>query len=136
MYSYALLRITLGINLLIHGLVRFGNYFVFIETMEKNFKKTFLPQIILDSFVWILPPFEALIGLFLILGLMTRVSVILGAALLMILIFGTGLLQDWSTMSFQMIYATIYFILLFHICYNKYSVDEVIKSDTYNKDNQ
>lgn len=121
--AFTLLRMTLGINLLIHGLVRFGNYILFIESMESSFKKTFLPRFLIESFVWILPPVEALIGLLLILGLMTRFAAISGAVLMALFVFGTGLIQNWSVMASQMIYSAIYFILIFNMRYNFQSVD-------------
>ncbi len=75
--AYTMLRITLGINLLMHGLVRMlGNYSGFVETIHKDFQKTFLPSFSLTVFGWSLPPAETLVGLLLILGLFTRFAAI------------------------------------------------------------
>jgi uncharacterized membrane protein YphA (DoxX/SURF4 family) len=73
----------------------------------------------------VLPFLEALIGLALILGVFTRWT-LAGASLLMsILIFGTSLRSDWTIVGLQMIYAIAFFIALFLLEHNHYSVDRI-----------
>jgi hypothetical protein len=53
-----------------------------------------------------------------------------GASLLMsILIFGTCLRSDWAIVGLQMIYAIAFFIALFFLEYNRYSVDRIVRGE-------
>lgn len=123
--AIVLLRITLGLNLLTHGLVRFfGSYSGFVEKITKDFQGL-LPEFALGIFAWALPPVEAILGLLLILGLFTRFALISGAIVMMVLVFGTSLKQNWDTVSSQMLYALIYFFLIRNLSYNRFALDNL-----------
>ena len=124
--AYFILRITLGINILIHGLVRFPHYQNFSDKLVQQFKSVLLPDPIVNAFGHILPPLETAIGALLLLGLLTRASAVAGALLMAVLVFRSSLKQDWNIVGIQMIYALIYFFILFYMNYNKYSIDSLI----------
>jgi thiosulfate dehydrogenase (quinone) large subunit len=70
---------------------------------------------------------EAILGLLLLMGLGTRWSLLLGAAMIASLVFGTALRSDWNNLAIQMLYAFIYAALIAGREYNSYSVDARIQ---------
>jgi len=82
---------------------------------------------------WILPPFaaalpwaEATIGLLLLLGLFTRFALVAGSLVMIALMAGITLAQNWDVAGIQLIYCAIYFVLLTHGGRNVYSLDTVL----------
>jgi thiosulfate dehydrogenase [quinone] large subunit len=128
--GYLMLRVTMGINMLIHGLVRFGsNYKPFVEGMVGRFRETILPEALVTGFAYSVPVTEFIIGTLLVLGLFTRLGLGLGALLMVVFVFGQCLIQNWQTAHFIMIYSLIYFTLFFFIEYNTFSADNFIRKD-------
>lgn len=95
--AYALLRITLGLNIFMHGTSRLlagiGN---FVSGMIKMFQNTLLPTAVVVPFGYALPWLEAGLGLLIIVGFRTREALVAGALLMLGLTFGTALRQDWD----------------------------------------
>jgi thiosulfate dehydrogenase [quinone] large subunit len=122
--AYALLRIVLGVNLMMHGVSRMligpG---VFTAKLVAQFAHAPLPGWSVWSFGMVLPAVEALLGLLLLVGLRTRAALVGGSLLIMVLTFGSALVQDWSAASIQLTYALVYSILIFLLRYNGWSVD-------------
>ena len=80
--AYALLRLTLGVNFFGHGLVRIiGGVDSFASGMAKGFEKTILPLWLVQPFGYVLPFFELVIEVFLIVGLFSRLTLVAGADL-------------------------------------------------------
>jgi DoxX len=78
-WSYAVLRFTLGITFLFHGLTRFvSGWFAFADQMVQSFHNTFLPDFMVRPFALSVPPVEAILGTLLCLGLFTRWTLIAG----------------------------------------------------------
>jgi thiosulfate dehydrogenase [quinone] large subunit len=125
--AYLMLRFTLGLAILMHGIVRLPHFRAFADGMVKQFAETVLPAAVVRPFALSLVLAEVIIGLLLLLGLWTRWSLLLGAALISALVFGTALRSDWDTLAIQMLYALIYAALLAGREYNSYSVDAVIE---------
>jgi thiosulfate dehydrogenase [quinone] large subunit len=99
------LRIGLGINMLMHGLVRIPHLEVFASKMSEDFENTFLPTGIAKCFLYILPFLETSTGILILIGgKWTRNGLVLGVILLCMLMFGTTLKQDWNTAGTQLIY--------------------------------
>ncbi len=122
--AYALLRIILGTNILMHGLSRLiAGSSQFAAKLIPQFSHTPLPLSLVYSFGLMLPWTEALFGLLLVVGLRTRTALIGGSALLLALTFGSALSQDWNAASIQLTYAAVYSALLFLIPYNGWSLD-------------
>jgi thiosulfate dehydrogenase [quinone] large subunit len=119
----ALLRLTLGINLLVHGLVRVPRLTAFAGAMVRDYGPTFLPSQLVHWFGLALPFAEALLGALIALGLWQRSALAAGALLMLILVFGTALLQRWDTLTQQMVYSLIYAALIATLSWDRWSVD-------------
>ena len=127
--AYGTFRLALGVVELMHGLVRLPILAGFAAGMAKQFEGTIMPGWFVYSFGCVLPFLEGLIGLALILGVFTQWT-LAGASLLMsILIFGTSVRSDWNIVGLQMIYAIAFFIALFFLEHNHYSVDRIIRRE-------
>lgn len=121
--AYVLLRISMGINMLGHGLVRIPKLNAFADGMTKGFEKSWLPPSMVHLFGTVLPFLELLIGILLIIGLKTKLALIAGAVLVIVLLFGSSTVENWDGMGTQMIYALFFYFLLHKLENNKYSVD-------------
>lgn len=122
--AYALFRLTLGVNLLMHGVARLiGDTQAFVAGMVQGFETTILPTWSVEIFATLLPWIEAAIGLLLFIGLWTRGSLVAASLLITVLTFGTTLKQDWGTAGSQLLYALAVAVLLAGRAYNALSVD-------------
>ena len=122
--AYLVLRLALGANMLIHGVGRLGaNYEKFVAQTVDQFVKSPIPALSVSIFAHIIPFLETAIGLLLVLGLATRFVSVIGGLVMVNLIFGMGILQKWDIVGIQMMYVLFYFLLLFLIEWNRYSVD-------------
>ena len=122
--AYALLRATLGMNLLMHGISRsLAGSGEFAAKLVLQFEHTPLPAWSVWTFGLTLPAIEAILGLLLLLGLRTRASLIAGSLLILVLTFGSALIQDWSAAGIQLTYAAVYSALLSLERYNGWSID-------------
>ena len=122
--GYALLRITLGINIAMHGISRLlAGPATFVASLTQQFSSTVLPHFAVLGFGYALPWLETLIGLLVLVGALTRVALVAGALLIAVLTFGSSLHQDWNVAGVQLIYAIAYFILIGWLRYNWLSVD-------------
>ena len=121
--AFVLARITIGINLLIHGVVRIPKLTKFVAHVTDGFKETYLPHFVVLPFAYALPFIELILGLLLVLGLKTRWASAAGSILIAILIFGTSLQEDWALVGSQMIYAIFFFILIKNLEHNRFALD-------------
>lgn len=125
--AYLLLRATLGVNICLHGVARIlGGQGRFVSTLMQQFHAAPLPHALVLAFAYALPWAEAAIGLLVLIGLFTRVALILGALLILVLTFGISLLQDWQVVGLQLIYAAVYAALLAFLHANRFSVDTLL----------
>ncbi|MEO6802970.1 MAG: DoxX family membrane protein [Granulicella sp.] len=112
--AYVLLRVAMGVDFLGHGFIRLlHGSGVFAQWMLQQMSGTPLPAGFVYGFGLILPPIEALVGLLLLAGLLTRQVVIAGSLVMLALMFGTALRQDWSTVALQLFYSFLFAVLLF-----------------------
>jgi thiosulfate dehydrogenase (quinone) large subunit len=88
-----------------------------------QFAASALPALSVSIFGHIIPFLETVIGLLLVLGFATRFVSVIGGLVMVSLIFGMGILQKWDIVGIQMVYILFYFLLLFLIEWNRYSVD-------------
>jgi len=127
--AYPLLRVTLGVNICVHGISRIiGGLSAFAHSLLTPFQKTFLPAWSVFGFGLALPWLEAILGLLVLAGLRTRLALIAGSILLIVLTFGSTLRQDWESAGLQLIYASIYAALLAFLNKNTYSLDALLRS--------
>jgi thiosulfate dehydrogenase [quinone] large subunit len=122
--AYALLRAVVGINLLMHGVSRtIAGSGEFAAKLVMQFEHAPLPAWSIWAFGLTLPSIEGILGILLLIGLRTRASLIAASLLIMVLTFGSALLQDWSAAGTQLTYAAVYAALLFLRRHNGWSVD-------------
>lgn len=122
--AYALLRVVAGTNLLMHGVSRLlAGSQSFASHLTEQFAHSPLPEAMVRGFGSVLPPIEGLIGLLLLIGWKTRWSLIAASLLMLVLTFGSALLQNWSAAETQLMYALVFSVLLFLRRYNSWSVD-------------
>ena len=125
--AYALLRVILGLNIFMHGLSRLlAGPYLFVTKITTQFAHTPLPHASLFYFAIALPWAEAFLGFLLLVGLWTRFALIAGTLLILILTFGSTLIEDFGIAGLQLTYAIAYFGLLFLLRYNRYSIDGAI----------
>jgi thiosulfate dehydrogenase [quinone] large subunit len=125
--GYFVLRLSLGVDMLMHYVVRtWGVSKDFVPVTEKMFIGNLLPMSWVHFFLTVLPYFEGLLGVLLLLGLLSRWALTAEGLLVTVLLFGTALRSDWTVVSHQMIYLLFVFILLAGEDYNYISVDSFL----------
>jgi len=125
--AYALLRITLGVNIAVHGIARImAGTGAFTSTLTNQFAGTPLPHFAVQGFGYVLPWVEAVIGLLILFGAFTRLALIAGALVMIALTSGICLRQDWNVAGLQLIYSTVYFLMIAMMRYNGFSVDRLV----------
>jgi thiosulfate dehydrogenase (quinone) large subunit len=128
--AYALLRIVVGVNIMMHGISRMiAGPGAFSAKLVMQFEHTLLPAWSVWGFGLILPFIEGLLGLLLLLGLRTRATLIAASLLIAILTFGATIVQDWTSTAIQLTYAFVYAALLFLRRYNSWSIDTWIETN-------
>jgi thiosulfate dehydrogenase (quinone) large subunit len=123
--AYFILRLTMGVNMFTHGVARLLDLEKFNMWMIWQFSDTILPEFLVSLSSYMIPFAELIIGVLLILGLFTSRALLLGALLITVLVFGSGLQENWNVMSSQMIYAIFFFILSYLIELNRFSLDRI-----------
>ena len=123
--AYFILRLTMGVNMFTHGVARLLDLEKFNMWMLGQFSNTILPEFLVSLSSYMIPFAELIIGVLLILGLFTSRALLLGALLITVLVFGSGLQENWNVMSSQMIYAIFFFILSYLIELNRFSLDRI-----------
>jgi thiosulfate dehydrogenase (quinone) large subunit len=122
--AYLLLRATMGMNIMMHGLARLlSGEGKFVASLMKMFLGSPLPPPLVSGFATALPWIEAAIGLLVLTGLKTRFALTAGGVLMIVLTFGVTTLQNWETAGQQLSYALVFALLLASAAANRYSLD-------------
>jgi len=124
--AYILLRITMGVNFLGHGLVRFSKLDAFRDWMVGAFQDSILPSFAVKAWGSVLPFLEFGIGLLLILGIFTYRASIAGALVIITLILGSTLIENWDWAGMQMIYALFFYFLISKVENDTFSVSHIL----------
>ena len=114
--AYLLLRLFTGVDFFCHGFARIftGTHLSgFAQGMVKSMAAAPLPTSLTLATGYSVPPVELLIGILLLLGTFTRFALTLSFLLMLILVFGVGMKQDWAVAGQQLLYAVVLFVLLF-----------------------
>lgn len=125
--AHALLRLGLGTNFFLHGLVRLTELGKFSAHVEQTMAKTLLPMPLATTAGYAIPFVEILLGGLIILGLWLRPALILGALFMVVLTVGICLAQDWPVASEQLIYMIAFALLLAALRHDRYSLDRLWK---------
>jgi thiosulfate dehydrogenase (quinone) large subunit len=130
--GYVLLRLALGVNLLMHGVSRIlmgpGDFAFKLQT---QFANSMLPAAGVRVFGILLPGVEALLGFLILIGLRTRVALVAASLLMMVLMFGAAMIQDWSATATQLVYAAIVSGLIVLQRFDGWSVDVWLRRKEY-----
>src|SRR6187431_1929396 len=95
-FAFLILRLAIAVSMLGHGLVRLPKLKTFSQWMVGSFEKSMLPKILVLPFSYVLPIAEFTIGLLLLTGLFTKPAAFGGAAVILLLLFGTALIENWD----------------------------------------
>jgi len=127
--AYTVLRVSFGANIMLHGVSRIVmGHAAFLAYLTHYFEKaSYVPAGMLSIFATVQPWVELILGLLLMIGLATRFSLIAGGLVILSLVIGTNLAQDWLVSGLQLIYAFLYYYLLAHLDQNRYSIDGMRK---------
>ena len=123
--AFVLGRLLLGLNFLMHGLVRIPKLSVFQAGISKEFAASPLPPTLVVMFGKGLPYVEAGLGVLLLLGLFTRAALVVAMLLIMTLVFGSSLLEKWNIVGDQMVYGLFLFALLLQLHRNRLCLDRL-----------
>ncbi|WP_461114720.1 DoxX family protein [Spirosoma jeollabukense] len=108
-----IIRLGLGINMLMHGLVRIPKLGEFVTKTGAGFANTILPAILTKSFLYTLPFVELASGILILLGgQLGKWGYFVGGLTISALLFGTTLKEDWAGASTQMIYVIAFYLAL------------------------
>jgi thiosulfate dehydrogenase [quinone] large subunit len=124
--GYATLRMAIGMSMLLHGFVRLPKISAFAGATVKLFTDSPLPPFAVDALARMTPPVELVIGLLVFFGLATRFGLTLGGLWMVVLIFGSALIQKYDVVGIQLIYSLIFYHLLQHLEQNTLSIDFLI----------
>ena len=107
------IRVGLGINMLMHGLVRIPKLNDFVAKTGASFASTLLPPILTKGFLYTLPFLELITGILILLGgQFIRWGYLAGGLIIALLLFGTTLKEDWSGAANQVIYVIAFYLAL------------------------
>ena len=124
--AYVLLRVTLGLNIFLHGVVRWTKgLHSFAESLVPLFAKTPLPPWSVFDFGYVIPILEAIVGAAVLFGLQTRRALQAGSILMLVLMFGSSLREDWSTVGIQLTYSVVYCILIAGVRFDGFGIDRL-----------
>jgi thiosulfate dehydrogenase [quinone] large subunit len=125
--AYALMRITYGVIFLFYGI---GKFMVglsnFVGGMNQQFSGK-LPAFMVMPFAYVLPFGELVSGALILLGLFTRVGLILSGLLLIGLTFGLVMLGQADKVAHNLIYVLANFVLLWFSDLNRLSLDRLFE---------
>ena len=128
--AYAILRLTLGVNIGLRGVVRIAHgTTAFAQGIVKQMEATVLPPSAVYAFAMSLVWVEAAVGLLLILGLQTRLALIVGGLMMTVLTFGTMQIENFQTAWLQLTYALVFFVVLSFRSWNLISVDALLRAN-------
>lgn len=124
--AYTFLRIVLGINFFNHGFTRIGDIPGFAQSMVDIFQNTFVPEVLVRVPGLLVPIVELIGGLLVTFGLFTQAALITLFGLMIVLMYGVTLVQNWDAAASQLIYCLVLFILVASNGFNTFSLDTFI----------
>ena len=124
---FLLLRLSIGISMFGHGLVRLPKLNTFSSWMVTSFQKSILPQVWVVPFSYALPIAEFIVGLLLLVGLFTKQVLIAGSIIMLALLFGTTTIENWEAIPTQLIHAVFFAVLLQFVEHNTWALDKLMK---------
>ena len=121
---FLLLRLGIATSLFGHGLVRLPKLNTFSQWMTTCFEKSLLPNVMITPFSYVLPMVEFTVGLLLLIGLFTKPALIIGACIMLVLLFGTAMIENWEAVPSQLLHLAFFALLLQFIQSNSWALDK------------
>jgi len=110
-----------------HGLARFiAGIDKYAKPTIAGFDNVALPHALVVFAVYAIPCAELLIGLFVLFGFLTRMGILASALLMLLLIFGTSMEQNWAALAIQLTYVLIVAVLYLGLDLNGFCVDSYL----------
>ena len=125
--AFLLARLAIGMSLFGHGVVRLPKLAGFSQWMLTHCQDAMLRRALVLPFSYLLPILEFGIGLLLLLGLFTRQALVAGSLVMIVLIFGSCLIEEWGALPSQLIHVLFLVILLSHLALNQYAIDNLLR---------
>ncbi|UMQ42227.1 DoxX family membrane protein [Chryseobacterium sp. Y16C] len=122
---FLLLRLGIATSMFGHGLVRLPKLNAFSDWMTTSFEKSLLPKVMVIPFSYVLPVAEFTVGLLLLIGLFTKPALIMGAVILLVLLFGTAMIENWEAIPSQLLHLVFFALLLQFIQSNSWALDKL-----------
>ena len=119
----SLARFGLGVNIALHGWTRVFKFGDFTAHLDKQFANSILPHEVVALSSYAIVAGECTIGLLLLAGYGLRPTLTAGCWLMIALLFGSCLTQDWSAAGDQLIYLGFYTVLLALRSSDRWSLD-------------
>ncbi len=121
------MRITYGVIFLFYGIGKFmAGLSNFVGGMNQQFSGK-LPAFMVMPFAYVLPFGELISGALILLGLFSRVGLILSGLLLIGLTFGLVMLGQADKVAHNLIYVLANFVLLWFSDLNRLSLDRLFE---------
>lgn len=126
--TFLFLRLGVALSLFGHGLVRLPKLQAFSEGVAEQFGSSLLPTAFVLPYGYVIAITEFTVGMLLIIGLFTRPSLIVGATLMLTLIFGSCLIENFGALPSQLIHLAFLGLLIQFIAANAFSLDSLLKN--------
>lgn len=113
--AYFLLRLIAGMDFFGHGFARIftgAHLGGFAHWMVGDMARSPLPAPLVLATGYVVPCLELLIGILLLTGLATRYALMVAMLLLLVLMFGVTMKQDWNVAGQQLLYGLVLAVLL------------------------
>lgn len=125
-FTFLILRLAVAISMFGHGLVRLPKLNAFSQWMVASFEKSILPKALVVPFSYVLPVAEFVVGMLLLTGLFTKPAALAGAVVVLLLLFGTTMVENWEAIPSQLLHIIFFAILLQFMENNSYALDKVV----------
>jgi len=122
--AYLLTRLAIGATLFFHGFVRVPKINAFVQGTVESFEKSILPAALVQPFGYLIVFVEVLAGFLLLIGLFTRQAAFAAGLLMVMLITGTCLIENWGALPSQLIHIAFLIVLIQFEEANTFSVDQ------------
>jgi thiosulfate dehydrogenase [quinone] large subunit len=114
--AYLLLRLVAGMDFFGHGFARIftGTHLGgFAHWMVGDMARAPLPAALVLATGYVVPCIELLVGVLLLLGVATRCALTLALLLMLVLMFGVTMKQEWNIAGQQLLYGLVLAVLLY-----------------------
>lgn len=121
--AYLFVRLSMAVSMLTHGIVRLPKLTAFSDGMVAQFNRSMLSEGLVRPWAYAVPWIELVLGITLLLGLFTRVSAIAGAVLLLVLMGGSGMVENWGAFPSQLMHIAFFLAIILYRKYNSFALD-------------